>query len=71
MDSPDEAILDESVVVEIRRMNRRFLSHVTYYQQTGGLHEQVATAPLGGSNHPWPQPTSRKVSKSPSRHSSP
>ncbi len=28
--------------------SRRFLSHVTYYQQTGGLHEQVATAPLGG-----------------------
>ena len=48
VDSPDEAILDESVAGEFRRQFRRFLSHVTYYQQTGGLHEQVATAPLGG-----------------------
>ena len=48
VDSPDEAVLDESVVGDFRRRFRRFLSHVTYYQQTGGLHEQVATAPLGG-----------------------
>ena len=48
VDSPDEAILDDYVVGEIRRLFARFLSHVTYYQQTGGLHEQVATAPLGG-----------------------
>ncbi len=66
-DSPDETVHDESVECDFRGHVRRFLSHVTYYQQTGGLHEQVATAPLGGSKHQWPQPTNRKASRSPSR----
>jgi hypothetical protein len=65
VDSPDETAHDGSVVCDFGRRARRFFLHVTYYQQTGGLHEQVATAPLGGSKQQWPQPTNRKASRSP------
>ncbi len=47
--SPDEASLRRICRGEFFVGTfRSSLSHVTYYQQTGGLHEQVATAPLWG-----------------------
>ncbi len=48
MDSPDEAILDDSVVGEIRRLFARFLSHVTYYQQTADCMSKSLPLRFGG-----------------------
>ena len=67
--SREETALESWTGAFFRRSFRRFPSDVTYYQQTGGPHEQVATAPLGGSINPWPQLTNRKGSRSLSRRS--
>ena len=53
-DSSGQTAQGESVPRDFRRRLRRFLSHVTYYQQTGGLHELVATAPFLGEYSPMP-----------------